>query len=151
MTNSKISTSCIIEKNGNILMIREKQGNKINWDIPAGGLNQGESVWQGVLREVHEETGLVIKNPCKKMIFQYIEENRITINFLFLVSLEDEQEVHSDNQDTDEAILGVQWFTRVQVQKMITEDQTENKLATVRLQSWVDGFPTKEVLDVVYE
>lgn len=151
MTNTKLSTSCIIEHNHKILMIREEQDGKIAWDIPAGGLDQGEDIYQGVLREVHEEAGLIISNPENKKIFQYIEKNRTTVNFLFYIKLDDKSETHSDNQDIDEDIIDIRWFTLEQIKKMITEGETENSLATARLQSWIDSFPEKKMVDIIYE
>jgi len=34
-----------------------------DWDLPGGHLKQNESLFDGLSREVKEETGLIVKNP----------------------------------------------------------------------------------------
>jgi 8-oxo-dGTP pyrophosphatase MutT (NUDIX family) len=149
MINTKISTSCIIEYNKKILMIYEEQDGKISWDIPAGGLDKGETIHEGVLREVYEETGLIIKNPVNKKVLQYIESNRTTINFLFYIKLSKKPETNCSHQDADEDILCTQWFTREQVVDIISNSETENNLASARLQIWVNGFSGNDLVQIV--
>lgn len=52
------------------------------WNLPGGGLEKGEIPWQGIIREVKEETGLIVKverlagiysKPAKdEIVFQFI-------------------------------------------------------------------------------
>ncbi|MFT6829190.1 MAG: phosphatase NudJ [Candidatus Paceibacteria bacterium] len=146
MNKTKISTSCVIEHEGKILMIQEEQNGKISWDIPAGGLDTGETIFQGIKREVLEETGItLLADPVHKRFFQYIETDKTTINFLFFIELESLPETHSNNQGTDEDIINIDWFDKEAVIKMINTDSTENNLATARLRTWVDGFTNIEI------
>ncbi len=151
MTHTKLSTSCIIEHAGKILMVREEQEGRIAWDIPAGGLDEGETIYEGVIREVYEESGLSLNNPIHKKVLQYIEKGRTTVNFLFHVELMDKPQIHTLNQDTDEEILDIDWFSREQVKKMIMSSETENNLATARLQSWIEDFENNDFVQVIRE
>ncbi|MFA5994556.1 MAG: NUDIX domain-containing protein, partial [Parcubacteria group bacterium] len=46
------------EKNRVLLVLRQDYD---LWNLPGGGLEKGESPWQGVVREVKEETGLDVE------------------------------------------------------------------------------------------
>ncbi len=54
--------SCLVEFDGKILLLhrqdRKPQGN--TWGVPAGKIDEGESPINALLRELKEETGIVI-------------------------------------------------------------------------------------------
>jgi ADP-ribose pyrophosphatase YjhB (NUDIX family) len=55
----------IIEEEGRLLLVSETRrfGDELRlcWDIPGGGTEQGESLEEALVREVREETGLVVE------------------------------------------------------------------------------------------
>lgn len=51
------------------------------WNLPGGGLESGEAPWQGVIREVKEETGLNVE--VKKLIGIYSKIEKDEISFAF--------------------------------------------------------------------
>jgi len=51
----------IIEQNRVLLVQRGREPLKGKWSLPGGMLELGESLSEGVVREVQEETGLVVK------------------------------------------------------------------------------------------
>jgi ADP-ribose pyrophosphatase YjhB (NUDIX family) len=54
-----IHVSTIIQDAGRILLVQEaKQQNRELWNLPGGHLEEDETLHQGALREVFEETGL---------------------------------------------------------------------------------------------
>ena len=60
---------CFIEHQGDILLLR-RQSNKASgdcWGLPAGKLDEGESLMEAVLREIKEETGISV--PQDKVSF----------------------------------------------------------------------------------
>lgn len=60
----KVGIGVIIFRNdGKILIGKRKGGHAPYWSIPGGHLELGESFEQAAIREIYEETGLVIKNP----------------------------------------------------------------------------------------
>jgi ADP-ribose pyrophosphatase YjhB (NUDIX family) len=49
----------ILDKQNRILLVREKMPHKANlWHIPAGSVEEGESLEKAAIREAKEETGL---------------------------------------------------------------------------------------------
>lgn len=63
----RLSTLCYVKRDGRTLMLhrvkKEKDINSGKWIGLGGGLEPGESPEEGVVREVFEESGLVIRNP----------------------------------------------------------------------------------------
>lgn len=65
----RISVKALIKNEaGKVLLIQEDNG---LWDLPGGGLNHGESVKEGLVREVREEMGLQLslKNEVPRYFF----------------------------------------------------------------------------------
>jgi len=55
------------------------------WNLPGGGLEKGESPWDGVKREVKEETGLGVE--ISKLIGIYTKPNENDIAFSFICNI----------------------------------------------------------------
>lgn len=53
-------TGILVEDN-KILLVKQKVSDKRNWSLPGGKLEQGETVEQGIIREMKEETGLDVE------------------------------------------------------------------------------------------
>lgn len=54
----KKAVVALIEHNGDILM--GKRGDSGKWTSPGGGVDPKETPWDAIVREVKEETGLVV-------------------------------------------------------------------------------------------
>ena len=52
------------------------------WNLPGGGMEKGESPWDGVLREVMEETGLKVEVIKLLGIYSKPDVNEIVFSFL---------------------------------------------------------------------
>lgn len=61
MSKSGIRSSAIIIKNTRILLMHRKKGFEY-WTFPGGGVEDGETWEEAVVREVKEETGLITKS-----------------------------------------------------------------------------------------
>ena len=58
--------AAVIRQGGDVLMVRQASFDHPGedyWTFPAGKLEPGESFLQGVVREVREETGLIVSTP----------------------------------------------------------------------------------------
>lgn len=59
MTQVKEAVCCLIEKDGKFLSVTRKDDHT-KWGLPGGKVDPGETSKQAVVREVFEETGLVL-------------------------------------------------------------------------------------------
>lgn len=51
----------VIEQDGDLLLVRNRRrGGSVDWSTPGGVIDDGESVVEGLTREVLEETGLLV-------------------------------------------------------------------------------------------
>ena len=147
--NYKISTACIVEYENKILMIKEEQNGKVCWDIPAGGLEMGETLEQGVIREVEEESGVKILDPVIKTVYEYIEKERITINFLYYSHVDIKNISFLKPQDTD--IFEAAWFAKTDIEKLIQKREYENNLGKERLLNFLEGFKNNLTIVTITE
>jgi ADP-ribose pyrophosphatase YjhB (NUDIX family) len=51
------------------------------WNLPGGGLEKGESPWQGVVREVKEETGLNVEIVRLTGVYSKTDKDEIVFSF----------------------------------------------------------------------
>ena len=82
----------IIEKEGKILMVQEAK--KIcygKWSFPAGHLEDGETIFDGAIREIHEETGCKVKLTKLLPIINRKLNNEMFIMIIFAAELLEEK------------------------------------------------------------
>lgn len=71
-----VVAGCVVEKDGNYLLVQEKQPKVYGlWNIPAGHVDEGESLEEAALREVAEETGYTVKLD-KKLSVEHSDTHR---------------------------------------------------------------------------
>lgn len=58
MTGHTVSAAALVSRGDEILLVRNKRR---GWEFPGGLLEQGESVMEGLLREIYEETGVHVR------------------------------------------------------------------------------------------
>ncbi len=56
----RIRAAAVIPRDGEILLVCHRKGDRTYWLLPGGGVEQGESIEACARREVREETGLDI-------------------------------------------------------------------------------------------
>lgn len=82
MQQKKLGAAAIILNGaGHVLLVKQSYG-RLNWEIPGGGAEIGESIVETVLREVREETGLLVE--AQRTTGVYYEP---TLDFLHFVLL----------------------------------------------------------------
>jgi 8-oxo-dGTP diphosphatase len=52
------------------------------WNLPGGGLDENEAPWQGVVREVHEETGLNVEVTQLAGLYYKPRQSQIAFSFI---------------------------------------------------------------------
>ncbi len=102
----KVIVGGIIEKEGKYLLVQEaKKKCYEKWNFPAGHLDFNESLEQGAIREIKEETGCDVKldGVC------YIA-NRILEDDLFVMIVFNAKLINENIEFDKEEILDVKWF-----------------------------------------
>ena len=57
----QIRVTGILIENEHILLVKQNVSTKRKWSLPGGRLEKGETIEEGMLREMTEETGLVVR------------------------------------------------------------------------------------------
>ena len=70
----------IFDEQGRVLLCHRRDYDL--WNLPGGGLSHGESLWDGVKREVKEETGLEVKIVRLSGIYDKPDKNEIVFSFI---------------------------------------------------------------------
>ena len=102
----KVIVGGIIEKEGKYLLVQEaKKKCYEKWNFPAGHLDFNESLEQGAIREIKEETGCDVKldGVC------YVA-NRILEDDLFVMIGFNAKLINENIEFDKEEILDVKWF-----------------------------------------
>ncbi|PIR94662.1 NUDIX hydrolase [Candidatus Falkowbacteria bacterium CG10_big_fil_rev_8_21_14_0_10_39_11] len=87
------------------------------WNLPGGGLDTGETPWQGVIREVKEETGLSVKISSLAGIYSKPDKNEIVFSF--------ECNVIGGKITLNEEAKDIQWFALDDIPKNTSPKQVE--------------------------
>lgn len=65
------AVKCLLIENGKIVITKYLEGNKVGYyDIPGGKIEDGENPEETAIREMKEETGILVSNLIKKGIFE---------------------------------------------------------------------------------
>lgn len=118
----KVIVGGIIEKDNKILMVKEAKKKWYGkWNVPAGHLEDGETIFEGAIREIFEETGCKVR--LKKMLpIMSIELENIMI-ITFTTELLEEKIFFNK-----EEILEVKWISKEELENMNSETLRDEKL-----------------------
>lgn len=107
----------IIEKDGKFLLVQEaKEKCRGKWNIPAGHLESGESIFDGTKREVFEETGCKVELTGVLQIINKVLKNDVFMFITFSTNLVEEKIVYDKSE-----ILDVKWFSYEELLNMKDE------------------------------
>ena len=114
----------IIEKDNKILMVKEaKKKCYGKWNLPAGHLEDGETILEGAVREIFEETGCKVR---LKNVLPIINKELENVTFLLITfTTELLEENISFNK---EEILDVKWISKEELKNMRSETLRDEKL-----------------------
>ena len=102
----KVIVGGIIEKDGKYLLVQEaKKKCYEKWNFPAGHLDFNESLEQGAIREIKEETGCDVELNGICYIANRIMEDDLFVMIAFNCKL-----INEDIKFDKEEILDVKWF-----------------------------------------
>lgn len=118
----------IIEKDNKILMVKEaKKKCYGKWNIPAGHLENRETIFEGAIREIFEETGCKVRLKNVLPIMSKDIEDKTLIIITFTAELLEEK--ISFNK---EEIIDVKWISKEKLMKMTEKElRDEKKIKTI--------------------
>jgi 8-oxo-dGTP diphosphatase len=99
----RIAAFAVIEREGLVLLARRRDIGW--WNLPGGGLESGETVDEGLLREVREEVCAEVR--VARMVGVYSKPQKNEVVLTFLCHLEHGQE---DAIGTSEEVSEIGWF-----------------------------------------
>ena len=117
----------IIEKDGKLLLVQEgKQVARGLWNLPGGKLEPGESIIEGALREIKEETGFAVKLDGLVGVYQinYKNDNLPRFHFRFKASI-----ISGKLKIQEGEILDAKWFTPKEILAM---DETKLRSPVIK-------------------
>lgn len=114
--------SIIFDKDDNILIIQQTSNN--NWSLPKGSLKEGETIYEGSIRETLEETGFDI-SPYKPVGIYEIQQYESKVVFLIY-------KINKDNKDIDIQLTpdnkGFKWLQFKPFDEDFFKENKSNKL-----------------------
>lgn len=122
----KVIVGGIIEKEGKYLLVQEaKKKCYEKWNFPAGHLDFNESLEQGAIRKIKEETGCDVKldGVC------YVA-NRILEDDLFVMIVFNAKLINENIEFDKEEILDVKWFDYDEIVNKMESMLRENYVRT---------------------
>lgn len=75
----------ILIENNEILLVQQKLRDKRNWSLPGGRLERGETLSQGLIREMKEETGLDVEIVRMLYLCDVAASSNTILHITFLI------------------------------------------------------------------
>lgn len=104
-----VTVAAVIERGGRFLLVEEHTSDGVRFNQPAGHLDPGESLAEGVVRETLEETAYSISPTALLGIYQYRRDGAdVTyLRFAFVGDING----HEPDRPLDDGIIRAAWFT----------------------------------------
>lgn len=83
-----------------LLVVKQRVSEARKWSLPGGKLERGETIEEGLLREMREETGLVVRLVKQLYLCDKTEDGIIHITFLLETDSIDELRLPSNELET---------------------------------------------------
>lgn len=108
-----VTVAAVIEQQQRFLLVEEKTANGLEFNQPAGHLEENESLLAAVKREVYEETAWQFE-PQAIISVQLWRKAPTSTTFL-RICFSGTCHSHNPSQGLDEGIVATHWLTRAEV------------------------------------
>ena len=103
-----VAAGMLVQRGDKVLLVRTPRR---GWEIPGGQIEEGESVLDGVLREVQEEAGVVAAAERLVGVYSNLSSSRVIFDFL--------GSWLSGDARADDETIDVTWARKADAQQMI--------------------------------
>ena len=125
----------IVEKEGKILMVQEKKKFCYGkWNIPAGHLDPNETIIEGAIREIREETGCEVKATGVAIVANKVMPDDVLVEIIFSTKL-----VNEDIRINPDEILDVKWIDKEDILNNMDEELRDITFIKKPIMNIIDG------------
>jgi len=147
-----LTVASVIERENKYLLVEEHTDNGIAFNQPAGHVENGESIFSAIKREVNEETAWQFE-PEAIIAIQLWRKNPEYPSFL-RVCFSGKVHSHNAEQKLDDDIITTHWLSREQIAKK--KQQLRSPLVLKSVDAYLSGerYPLsllKSYLDLEHE
>jgi 8-oxo-dGTP pyrophosphatase MutT (NUDIX family) len=129
-----VTVAAVIERDGRFLLVEERIRGRLVLNQPAGHLEDGESLFDAVVRETLEETAWRFTPEWLLGIYQWRSpRGHSTLRFAFTGSVQD----HDAGRPLDPPIVTTHWLGREEVALRATQLRTPLVLRCI--DDWLGG------------
>lgn len=107
----------VTHSHGSVLMVYSPRR---GWEFPGGQIEQGETVTDGLLREIHEETGVTAQIGALVGVYSNVQRSILMFGFL--------AGYVSGNLTTSPETSQVEWVARDQALALVTQPAIRDRL-----------------------
>lgn len=115
----RISAGAVVIENNCILLVRSKNAREGNYFVaPGGGVIGDESIFETVIREVREETGLEVK-PTKILFVEDLLSRQHRIVKIWFLCQHIGGQLKNTQEALEEGICEIGWYSCEQLQNKV--------------------------------
>ncbi|GKX66405.1 NUDIX hydrolase [Inconstantimicrobium mannanitabidum] len=100
----RLRSQAIVVEGDKILLLKTHSGSRDNYELPGGGINEGETPEEAAIRELFEETG--IKGEIIRLASKYYNGFAQEYNYSFLVKKIDGEITQQYNEVNEKDYIG---------------------------------------------
>lgn len=141
----KVIVGGIIEKNGKYLLVQEAQEKAYKkWNFPAGHLDFNESLKEGAIREIKEETGCDVELDGVCYIANKVLQDDLFVMVAFSAKL-----IKENIEFDEKEILDVKWFDYDEIVNKMNIELRGNYIKTAVMNHKKKLIAPKEIVNIL--